>query len=292
MSEFLKALLVIPILFSFQRISLAQDSLFVTPTYTLTATNIVLTQPDRIEFDVYLRHTNGNTTPFIYGTAQYYWNFNSGIAYQGDTLKLSIIGSDLPTEYQPVNPSVTGNILRMAPNLPTNYMISPVIDTSNPGTLITRLRLRTTGSAFTNQKLNLEWRSVLPDPYTRIAAFTGENNILLYEIQNASSQFVGNYLNTQLISPADNSTDNTAAVIFSWNKNFATMNYDLQISTDSLFSSYFYNDSTLTDTSKFITGLANDTKYYWRVKTKDSSGNYYSSIVWNFRTLPYSLIKS
>jgi len=290
MNTNIKVLFTLLLILLLQNNSKASDSLFVFPTYTLTVANITQTQANRIEFDIYLRHTNGNVTPFIYGSATYYWDFNSTIAFPGDTLKFSIIESDLPQEYRPVNPSITGNILRMAPNLPTSPEFSPIIDTANPGTLIAKMRLRTTGSSFTNQPLNLAWRSSLPNPFTKIAAFTGENNVLLYEIQNPNSNFIGSYLYSQLISPMLNSTDNYINLNFIWGKNSNTVNYHLQISTDSLFNSYFYTDSTLTDTSKYISGLALNSKYFWRVKTKDTTGNTYYSSTWNFRTLPTTII--
>lgn len=195
MNNFIKISFAIILAFVSLNASFAQksDSLFIFPTYTLTVTNLQVTQPNRIEFDVYMRQTNGNETPFIYGSAQYYWDFNSNIAFPGDTLRLSIVSSGLPTEYRPVNPSVTGNILRMAPNLPTNAELSPRIDTAAPGTLIAKMRLRTTGTTFQSVPLNLAWRSALPNPFTKIAAFTGEDNFLLFEIQDSASNFIDPY---------------------------------------------------------------------------------------------------
>jgi len=195
MSKFIKISFAIIIAFVSLNTTFAQksDSVFVFPTYTLTVSNLQVTQPNRIEFDIYMKQTNGDVTPFIYGSAQYYWDFNSAIAFPGDTLRFVIVSSDLPQEYRPVNPSITGNILRMAPNLPTNPELSPRIDTSSPGTLIAKMRLRTTGTSFTNAPLNLAWRSALPNPFTKIAAFTGENNFLLYEIQDSASNKIDPY---------------------------------------------------------------------------------------------------
>jgi hypothetical protein len=176
MSKFIKISFAIILAFVSLNTTFAQksDSVYVFPTYRLTVSNLQVTQPNRIEFDIYMKQTNGDVTPFIYGSAQYYWDFNPEIAYPGDTLRFSIVSSGLPVEYRPVNPSITGNILRMAPNLPTNPELSPRIDTSSPGTLIAKMRLRTTGTSFQSVPLNLAWRSALPNPFTKIAAFTGE----------------------------------------------------------------------------------------------------------------------
>ncbi|MCB0727642.1 MAG: T9SS type A sorting domain-containing protein [Ignavibacteriae bacterium] len=196
MSKFIKISFAIIIAFVSLNVSVAQkisDSIFVFPTYTLTVSNLQVTQPNRIEFDVYMKQTNGDVTPFIYGSAQYYWDFNPGIAFPGDTLRFVLVSSDLPQEYRPVNPSITGNILRMAPNLPTNPTDSPRIDTTSPGTLIAKMRIRTTGTNFTNEPINLAWRGALPNPFTKVAAFTGEDNLLLYEIQDSSYNFIDPY---------------------------------------------------------------------------------------------------
>ena len=195
MNKFIKISIAFILTFVSLSSSIAQrsDSLFIFPTYTLTVKNLQVTQPNRIEFDIYMRQTNGNVTPFIYGTAQYFWNFNSGIVFPGDTLRFSIVSSDLPVEYRPINPSVTGNILRIAPNLPTNAELSPRIDTAAPGTLIAKMRLSTTGTSFQVVPLNLSWRSALPNPFTKIAAYTGEDNFFLYEIQDSASNRIDNY---------------------------------------------------------------------------------------------------
>ena len=47
--------------------------------------------------------------------------------------------------------------------------------------------------------------------------------------------------------------------------------YHLEIDTNITFDSKIYNDSTLAGVSNIITGLANATKYYWRVSVKDSA---------------------
>ena len=67
--------------------------------------------------------------------------------------------------------------------------------------------------------------------------------------------------------------------------------YKLQVSLDSLFNSYFINDSLLTDTIRNVTGLSLNTKYFWRVVSTDSLGNNFTSQISNFQTIPFTLIK-
>ena len=53
---------------------------------------------------------------------------------------------------------------------------------------------------------------------------------------------------------------------------------------DAGFSSLIVNDSTLTSTSRIVSGLSQLTTYYWRVNAKNSGGTSGWSPVWNFRT--------
>jgi hypothetical protein len=283
-------LVMLSITLLYQNQSFSQDSIFATPTYTLTATNISRVDPNTYEWDVFLLHTNGNVTTFIYGAAQYFFNFNTSIFLPGDSLKYSIVSSDLPSQYRPVNASISGNILRLASNLPTLPEDSPVISTVSPGTKVLRLRLKNFTRPFQPNTLGLEWRSDLPNPFTRISVFTGENNTILLMINTPITHFVNTSITPILNSPSHNSINNYTGINFIWNKTINSGFYHLQIFSDSLSNSYFYNDSTLTDTSKFINGLSANTKYYWRVGKKDSSGVKYFSFTWNFRTITATVI--
>jgi hypothetical protein len=65
----------------------------------------------------------------------------------------------------------------------------------------------------------------------------------------------------------------------------AISKYWFEYSTDSTFATGVVRDTTLTDTTKSVTGLANITKYFWRVKAKNQSGWGVFSSVWNFTTI-------
>ncbi|MGD8307030.1 MAG: FISUMP domain-containing protein [Ignavibacteria bacterium] len=60
--------------------------------------------------------------------------------------------------------------------------------------------------------------------------------------------------------------------------------YTLQVSIESSFSTYVYNQSGLTGTSQQINGLSDSTKYYWRVNATNSPGTSEWSNVWDFMT--------
>lgn len=74
-----------------------------------------------------------------------------------------------------------------------------------------------------------------------------------------------------LVSPAANDTIKTDTVSFTWHQASAAISrYCLEYSTDPLFETSAL-DSSLADTTKLITGVANGT-YFWRVKAFNGAG--------------------
>ena len=234
-------------------------------------------------FDIVLQHTNPDVSgPFVYGSAQYFLNFNPAIA-NGGTLSFKKIGSQLPPAYQPVNASIAGDVLRMAGNIPSPD--GPVISTLYPGTLIARMRLVTTASSFAPVPLNLKWRTPdIPNPHVLIACMIG---ISVRDISSNGNFYVDSLntkINVDLIHPAFNSSDNLSSINFVWNRVRSAEKYTLLISSDSAMNSIIVNDSLLTDTIKTITGFTLGKMYYWRLRVKDSTGNNYYTYLNKFYT--------
>ena len=69
-----------------------------------------------------------------------------------------------------------------------------------------------------------------------------------------------------------------------WNISSGADSYTLQVSEDSSFTSFAYNQTGLTGTNQEISGLINSTRYYWRVNATNSYGTSGWSEVWNFTT--------
>lgn len=232
-------------------------------------------------FNIMLQHLNPEVSgDFYYAAGQYFLNFNPLIA-NGGVLTYRIVDSDLPAGMRPVNPSISGNLLRMAGNLPTPP--GHLVSTSFPGTKIVRMSLRTSASTFASVPLNLTWR-IFPPQEVLIAAFDG---IFAYLVSSNGSYFIdslNNFVNINLMRPAYNSEDNLSSIKFIWNKAAHAKDYKLQISKDSLMNSIIVNDSLITDTSKTISDLGLGNKYYWRLKINDSSGVSYYSYVSKFST--------
>ncbi|MGB2868654.1 MAG: T9SS type A sorting domain-containing protein [Bacteroidota bacterium] len=86
-----------------------------------------------------------------------------------------------------------------------------------------------------------------------------------------------------LSSPADNATNQSRTLTLSWGSVSSTTAYRLQVSTDSLFTSTFFNDTSAT-TSKQAAGMAASTKYFWRVNASNAGGAGFWSVVRRFTT--------
>jgi hypothetical protein len=88
-----------------------------------------------------------------------------------------------------------------------------------------------------------------------------------------------------LTSPVDAAGNQALTVTLQWSALYNAASYRVQVSTDSLFSTLFADDSTLTTGQKQITGLSYNTHYFWRVRGKNASGsgNYSTR---NFYTMP------
>ena len=89
-----------------------------------------------------------------------------------------------------------------------------------------------------------------------------------------------------LAEPPDGATGLATSPTLAWNAAESAASYRLQVSTTPSFSTTVYDDSTLIGTSKKISGLANNTKYYWRVRAKNVAGPGAFSDVWMFKTIP------
>jgi hypothetical protein len=89
----------------------------------------------------------------------------------------------------------------------------------------------------------------------------------------------------QLVSPANNSTGLPLTDSLIWSASSGAVSYRVQLATDSLFTSLVVNDSTVTTTFRVVSGLTNNTKYYWRVNAKNSGGTSSYSAIWNFTTV-------
>lgn len=88
-----------------------------------------------------------------------------------------------------------------------------------------------------------------------------------------------------LNTPTNNQTTVATTVNLTWNSNANAENYNLQVSTSPTFSTLFLDTNT-TNTSYILSGLNQETYYYWRVLPTNRCGNApaASATVYRFQT--------
>ncbi len=82
--------------------------------------------------------------------------------------------------------------------------------------------------------------------------------------------FDANFGTQTLNTPADLATGQSTSVILNWTANPAATSYDVQVATDNTFASIISNTNVATNTTS-VSGLSNNTIYYWRVLPKNPS---------------------
>jgi uncharacterized protein affecting Mg2+/Co2+ transport len=88
-----------------------------------------------------------------------------------------------------------------------------------------------------------------------------------------------------LASPSNGATGVATNPTLSWNASTGAASYRLQVSTSSTFSTTVYDQSGITGTSQQVSGLANNTLYYWRVNATNAGGTSDWSTTWSFTTI-------
>ncbi len=169
----------------------------ITPTYKMTATNEVIVSPNHITFEIWIKHTNPDSTVFQLAGGQYFFEFNTGVA-NGGTLAYSFAqtttgdSSSMPFNMRPRNPSIAANILRLAANTLPGAGNGYFVSDSGLGTKIIKLSLTTTAASFNDiiDSLQLLWHNVLPNPYTKINAYTGVNGTFNTDVTTPSTHFI------------------------------------------------------------------------------------------------------
>jgi hypothetical protein len=89
-----------------------------------------------------------------------------------------------------------------------------------------------------------------------------------------------------LTLPANAAINIALTPTLTWGTVPGAVTYRVQLSTSSAFGTTIADDSTLTAGSKAITGLANNTQYYWRANAKNAGGTSAYSTVFSFLTIP------
>jgi hypothetical protein len=84
--------------------------------------------------------------------------------------------------------------------------------------------------------------------------------------------------------PGDNATEQPSALTLSWNASTGATSYHLQLSTNSFFSPVSLDSANLAGLSLNVSGLLDNSKYYWRVSASNSTGSSLFSTIRSFST--------
>ena len=88
-----------------------------------------------------------------------------------------------------------------------------------------------------------------------------------------------------LVAPANSSTGQPTSLPLRWRTSAGATSYRVQLARDTAFAVIVVDDSTMTDSTRQIDGLANATTYFWRARGKNASGPGPWSGRWSFTTL-------
>lgn len=88
-----------------------------------------------------------------------------------------------------------------------------------------------------------------------------------------------------LSSPLNSSVNQPLNVTLKWKRMTFADSYHLQVSTFPSFSSLIYEEYAISDTSRQIPHLNNNTVYYWRLRGRNAGSYGPNSDTWNFTTI-------
>jgi hypothetical protein len=93
-----------------------------------------------------------------------------------------------------------------------------------------------------------------------------------------------------LLAPVNGATGQALPVALSWNSVTGAAGYWIEVATDPGFTTIVISDSTVVTTGRQVNGLPGNTKYYWRVSTRNAAGPGPFSSAWTFTTLSSGLV--
>ncbi|MCW1146857.1 S8 family serine peptidase [Flavobacterium lacisediminis] len=125
--------------------------------------------------------------------------------------------------------------------------------------------------------------SVQPGNYT--VGITGSNGTEVETRLKQMRVYSATFQPTVLTTPTSGQNSVATTVFFNWNSNVNVESYNLQVSTQSNFSSFITNVNTA-ENNYLVSGLTPETTYYWRVVPSNRCGTAAaaSATVNNFRT--------
>jgi len=256
------------------------------PTYNLVARNFSLEDTlggddNMLKFDINLQWTNpGSSNTFYYGPSQYCLTFNNVGIQNGGTFVFSKIGSELPSNLQPATFQVSNSQLRMTANIPGDpFIVSAVF----PGTLVVKVRLRTTALQFGVDWLKLAWKNSGTGLNTKLSYMNSNNMIEVITDSNSyvidSSGLNGQPLPVECSSFTSNVSRNTVSLNWATTREINNQGFDIERKsvegTEWTKIGNVNGNGTTTETRSYsFSDRAATGNFNYRLKQIDFNGNF------------------
>ncbi|MBI3111896.1 MAG: T9SS type A sorting domain-containing protein, partial [Ignavibacteriales bacterium] len=197
------------------------------------------------------------------------------------------------------------------PTAPT--LVTPANGATNQSTTVTLSWIAPTGA--TSYRLQVATGSSFASPVfddstitttSRQVSSLANNTLYYWRVRAKNTSGSGNYSSSftfttvattptapespTLSSPANGAANQSTTLTLSWTATTGASTYRLQVSTALSFTSFVFDDSTITTASKQIGPLANNASYYWRVQAKNAGGSSLYSSPSAFTTVATAIV--
>lgn len=142
-------------------------------------------------------------------------------------------------------------------------------------------------SGISRESATLKGLSAYSQYYWRVDATDSSGTSAWSSVWHFTTAAGTHLLPPTLALPSNGATGAVTDPILSWNGVSGAVYYELQVSSDTTFTTVLFERRNLTATSQEVAGLSEATTYYWRVKASDSSDSSAWSQTWSFETFTY-----
>jgi hypothetical protein len=197
------------------------------------------------------------------------WSFTTVVAAPGVPVLMS--PADRATEVE-VNPTVQWQAVTGA----VSYQVQ-VATSSDFGTLVLDQSGTGTSSAVSGLTNNTTY-------YWRVRAVNAGGTSVWSSVWSFTTVGVVPAVPV-LSSPFDGATGISTSPTVRWNAVAGAASYQVQVATGASFATTVVDQSGVSGTSYAVSGLTNNTIYYWRVRAVNAGGTSAWSPVWSFTTI-------